>query len=172
LVHFAFGTKYDLGDSSLRLMSAGTVIFMLNQYLFYVILSKKLEQKYITLIVTSTILQILMNLVLLPRIGIVGAASGMLVMGCVMHGGQLFLLKRVGFLSAGEVLRTEIFVAGAVSGIALSWSLYGGGLLAWGCAMVWVVCFSQVLIGVQDRVLVGNWLVKKRRALLQRFQRS
>jgi O-antigen/teichoic acid export membrane protein len=157
-----FGSKYAQAELPIRLMTPLLGIFMANQYIFYTVLAGKLEKQYIWVVGLSTGLQFVLNLWLLPVIGIAGAAIGMLAMGLSLHAGQIVLLVRKGALGANEVTRQEVFLglvtvslglfgyfrAGAVVGTVLSLALLAG--LAWG-----------VLLRKGDTRTLGAWMLRR-----------
>jgi O-antigen/teichoic acid export membrane protein len=121
LIQLFFGGRYAGAASATRLMTLATPVFMLNQYLFYILLVRRREHSYTYLILAATVLQVGVNLALLPRLGIAGAAVGMLVMGVSLHGGQLVLLVRDKALQLAEAFRLEAFVFGSAAVVAALW---------------------------------------------------
>ena len=111
LIQMLFGAKYDAAIPAVKVMASLTSVFMLNNYFLYVLLGKNAETSYVTILAVATVAQIGVDLVLLPRLGIVGAAIGMTVMGLIVHAGQLALLIKFGWLRTREVIRMEAFVA-------------------------------------------------------------
>lgn len=166
LVRLFFGDKYATAETAIRLMTLATVVFMLNQYLLYVVLTHKLEKIYTYLIVLSTGLQVVVDLILLPRIGIAGAAVGMLVMAAGIHVGQLLLLQRHQALTNGEIFRMETFVLGSIGGLAAAWAGGVGPLVGTGAAVLLAgVLGLFIVLGSHDREQVWVWIMR-RRALL------
>jgi O-antigen/teichoic acid export membrane protein len=109
----------------MRVMASVTSVFMLNNYFLYVLLGKKVETPYVAILAAATLAQVGIDLVLLPRIGIVGAAIGMIAMGVVVHCGQVALLLTSGWLRARDAARMEAFVAVVVllTVVASAWRL-------------------------------------------------
>ncbi len=143
-------------------MTLATAVFMLNQYLLYVVLAHKLEKIYTYLIILATGLQVVVDLILLPRIGIVGAAMGMLVVAAGMHVGQLVLLKRHQALTKEEIFRLEIFVLGSIGGLAVAWAA-GVGPMMGTCATVLLASGLGlfIVLGRYDREQVWVWMTRR-----------
>jgi O-antigen/teichoic acid export membrane protein len=166
LMRLFFGDKYATAETAIRLMTLATAVFMLNQYLLYVVLAHKLEKIYTYLIILATGLQVVVDLILLPRIGIVGAAVGMLVVAAGMHVGQLVLLKHHQALTTGEIFRLEAFLLGSIGGLAAAWAAGVGPMLGTGAAALLVgVLGLFIVLGSNDREQVWGWMMR-RRALL------
>ena len=121
VVSLVFGGKYSEAEGAMRLMTLTGSVFMLNQYLFYSLLARKLEGAYTRLILLATLVQIVVDVALLPRLGIVGAALGMLAMGTIVHVGQLRLLSRESVLAFHEIVRIEVFLLGSIGMMAVLW---------------------------------------------------
>ena len=158
LVQGFFGNKYVGAETTIRLMALISGIFMLNQYLLYSVLANKLEKNYTWYIFIATLIQISVDLALIPRLGIIGAALGMLVIGIILHLGQVGLLWRQDILERSEVLRLELFLACSF-GITLAvW--IASPILIFNTFLVWLIVGllgSFVLLEQPDRVQLWHW---------------
>jgi O-antigen/teichoic acid export membrane protein len=164
VVEFFFGNKYAEANGSLRLMTLATVVFMLNQYLFYVLLAVKQEKAYTWLILIGALLQVGVDVVLLPRIGIIGAAWGMIVMAGAMHLGQLVLLRRCGVLSAGEIVRWETFIVVLVGVSALvSWGGAGPIIGTLAVGVLAAITGAFLVLDRMDREQLCGWIKRSGR---------
>ncbi len=130
LIELFFGSKYAEARTPLALLTLATAIFMQNQYFLYDLLSSGLEKTYTMIIATGSIGQVLLNLWLLPRIGVEGAALALVVTGVAMHAGQVALLLRAGKLDRDEVVRMETFAVALAVGLAIAWRLDIPSLIA------------------------------------------
>jgi O-antigen/teichoic acid export membrane protein len=153
-----FGSKFSGAEASIRVMAPAGAVFMLNQYFFYVLLARRLEGRYTLVVLVTTVLQVATDVWLLPRIGIAGAAVGMLVLGVTMHAGQMILLCTNAAMTLAETLMQEVFILASVAtmlvlarfavppvaGAALA--LGAVGVLGW-----WIV------LSPQDKQRIWNW---------------
>jgi O-antigen/teichoic acid export membrane protein len=158
IIEFLFGTKYGVAKPALELMAGGTVLFMMNQYFFYVLLVKRREKAYIGIIVASTIVQLVVDSILLPRFGILGAGFGMLALGIIAHISQIILLHSERVFEWFDLLRIETFVGVSIALLA-SLRMWQFGALA-GFLIGAVFCSALGIIVVlteADRV----WLRKR-----------
>jgi len=121
LLEMFFGTKYVDARVSLGLLTMATAFFMLNQYFLYDLLSLGLEKSYTLIIAAVSLGQVAINVILLPRIGVEGAALALMVTGVLMHAGQMLLLVRAGQLVLREVVRMEVFIITLAGGLAAAW---------------------------------------------------
>ncbi len=119
LARWFFGDKYLSAEGAMRLMSIVSIVFMLNQYLLYTVLAKKMEKEYTPFVLLATLIQILVDLVLVPHLGIEGAAWGMLAMGIVVHIAQMGLLLRENVFEGSEMVRLEASVLCSVGIITI-----------------------------------------------------
>ncbi len=159
IVKYFFANKYADADDATRLMTAATAVFMLNQYLFYVVLASGLEKRYSFIILAATLVQAAVNVYLLPRFGIAGAAIAMLVMGAIMHVGQLFLLCRHGTLDRRETVRLEVFLVIALIGFGLTYAFRFGPVV--GSLVMFVVVgltSAFIVMNANDHRQIGTWL--------------
>jgi O-antigen/teichoic acid export membrane protein len=117
------GSKYAGAETAIELMILGGSVFMLNQYLFYSLLAQELEHDYAWLLLVATVLQIVVDLVAMPRLGVLGAVLGMLVMGTILHAGQIGLLIRRHVMERIEVVRTEVFLWSSIAFAAFLWTV-------------------------------------------------
>ncbi len=162
LIEIAFGGKYAGAEGSVKLMTLVTAVFMLNQYFLYVVLAGNQENRYTVLLLIATPIQVAIDAVLLPRVGIIGAAWGMLVMGLAVHGGQLALLLRAGVLEGREILRMEGFLGGLIAVVAGLWLVQ---LNIWAGLVIGVVAcvaLGGLVIERSDRALGLDWLKQYR----------
>jgi O-antigen/teichoic acid export membrane protein len=168
LVNLFFGAKYLAAELSIRLMTLGTMVFMLNQFLFYMVLGLKKEGPYTLVILAATVAQVLVDSLLLPRIGISGAAIGMMVMGGCMHLGQIILLKRNGSLDGTEILHLEVFLGGLTGSLILAWWC-GIGVVAGTCValILVVVAGGKLVLRPDDRAQIRDWLMARRAGWFQ-----
>lgn len=159
LIHLAFGNKYAAADPALSFMALATAVFMLNQYLFYLVLTERLEGPYTYLIVAATAVQVMADVVLIPRLGILGAAVGLVVMSIVLHAGQLILLNTRRVLALDEIARADGFLVCVVAGLLACRSLGLGETT--GTFMLLLVVGGVggfVVLDAKDRDRVLGWM--------------
>jgi O-antigen/teichoic acid export membrane protein len=149
LVSIFFDNKYAGADGAIRLLTLGGAIFMLNQYLFYSVLAHKLEGEYTWLIVVATLAQVILDITLMPYIGIRGAAVGMLAMGLTLHLGQFGLFLHKHILERSEVMRIEAFLVASLALVSILW--LESPLLVMNTILSWLI------IGVLGLVLILNY---------------
>lgn len=146
LVAVVFDDKYVGAATAIRLMALVSPVFMLNQYLFYLFLVQRQEQNFTVLVLGTTAVQVGLNLLLLPRIGILGAAVAMSVMGILLHGGQLVLLVRHGYLRLAEAIRFDVFVFVSTGVLGFLWLADVGPLIGTGVASAAVAVLAILLL--------------------------
>jgi len=172
LVSLFFGDKYEGAATATRLMTLASPLFMLNQYLFYMLLVRRQERSYTYLIFMTTALQAVVNLALLPRIGIAGAALGMLVTGVSLHAGQLVLLVRDKALQVGEALRLEVFLFGSAAVVTSLWLIGTGAAMGTSVALAAVVVLGAVLmLETEERPMLPEYAILAARRLMPRVLR-
>jgi O-antigen/teichoic acid export membrane protein len=118
-----FGTKYVEAEPTIRLLAITATVFMLNQYFVYVLIAEKLESAYARILFPSILVQILVDVLLIPILGIMGAAWGMVVMGISVHIGQLYLLTNSRVIQREDVFRAEAFVVAMTAITITLWAL-------------------------------------------------
>ncbi len=150
LITLLLGNKYEEADLVVKVLTLGGAIFMLNQYLFYTVLAEKLEREYGWIVVAATFVQFTADIFLIPRLGLLGAALGLLGMGITLHVGQLGLLMRQAILDFAEVIRLEIFMLASIVFTALLWlinlNLVAATLAACGVSLLlsrWLILGSD-----------------------------
>lgn len=121
LITLLLGNKYEEADLVVKMLTLGGAIFMLNQYLFYTVLAEKLEREYSGIVIAATLVQFIVDIILIPRLGLMGAVLGLLGMGVTLHVGQLGLLMRRTLLNVDEVIRLEIFMFVSIVFTAFLW---------------------------------------------------
>jgi O-antigen/teichoic acid export membrane protein len=127
--HLLFRNKFAGAEDAIKIMTPAGAIFMLNQYLFYLVLTRKVETQYTVVLIFTTASQAMTDVWLLPHLGIAGAAVGMLVLGFTLHIGQMVLLCRCNAISVRDVWRQESFLLGSLGIILCLWFIKTGPLI-------------------------------------------
>jgi O-antigen/teichoic acid export membrane protein len=157
VVRLFVGNKYAGAETAIELMILPGSIFMLNQYFFYSLLARKLERDYAWLLLVATILQIIVDLIAMPVLGIVGAVFGMLAMGTLLHLGQIGLLIRRRVLQSSEIRRLEGFLWASIAIAGVLWMV--SGYLVLNTVIFWLAAGS-----------LGNFLLLRRDGRAQLVQ--
>jgi len=118
-----FGSKFADAYLSLAILTMATAVFMQNQYFLYELLSFGLEKIYTRVILAASIVQVALNVFLLPRIGVKGAALALVLTGVLIHAGQMALLISKGQLRVSEVVRMNLFGIIIIGGLLTAWTL-------------------------------------------------
>jgi O-antigen/teichoic acid export membrane protein len=125
IVRTFVGSKYAGAETAIALLMLGGSVFMLNQYLFYSLLARGLEREYAWLLLAAMVLQVVVDVLSMPGLGVLGAVLGMFVMGTILHAGQMRLLIRQHMIDRSEVIRVEVFVWSSIAVAALLWMVSG-----------------------------------------------
>jgi|GEM_PF-3685929 len=110
LIGILFAEKYSaIGLPVVILMLASGVIAA-NGVFYQSALARGRERLLLIVTIVTTVLQALSNLWLIPRLGITGAALGMLVLAVATSIGLSFVVWRCGVYSGSAILRILIFI--------------------------------------------------------------
>jgi O-antigen/teichoic acid export membrane protein len=160
LIHTLFGDKYAGAEAATRVMALVSALFMLNQYLVYVILARRRERDYTYVLFAATLLQVAVDLVLLPRFGLVGAALGMVAMGIAVHVGQLAVCVREHVIDLVEAVRLDAFLIATVTVVGVFWlSSVGPVVGSIGALVIGGVLGNMLLLQSADRRLLREYMV-------------
>lgn len=119
LIKLFFGEKFLNVELPVMILMLASSLIASSGVFYYFALSKGLESKLLLVIGITTTLQLLSNLYLIPKLGIIGAALGMFVLAVSTLMGFTILIQVENVIPRDVVRRILIFLSISVSVVAL-----------------------------------------------------
>ena len=104
LVKLMFGSKFTGVELPVRIMMLSAAMIAASAAFYHLVLSRGRESRLFLITIIATALQFASNLYLIPRLGIVGAALGMLVLAIATITG-LMIIAQIGNLVPDVIIR-------------------------------------------------------------------
>jgi O-antigen/teichoic acid export membrane protein len=158
ILEWLFQAKFREAEPILQMLMLVGGIFVSNQMLHYMALAHKLERKLLWVFGLATVLQVIINLWLLPTVGIVGAAWGMIIFGATSFCGLLGLLLINHVLAPNLILRVVGFHGLLVIVAALCIAFKLSLLMSSGIMALIVVLASFFLWTKSDAQFIRAWI--------------
>ena len=148
LIDLLYGARYDEAVVPLRLLGATTLFVGLNQMASVVLIARDRPALFTRLLAATAVLNIALNVALIPAQGATGAATAAFISGALLLvGGMAIIAREVG--STGFV---RPFASPALAGMAMTAAIFLTGLPLVPAALVGSVAYVLVL-GLAERRL-------------------
>lgn len=166
ILQLLWGDKYQLANPMIQLLMFGAALATISGACYYLLISKRLEKKILTVTAIATGLQVSTNFLLIPALGGLGAAIGMLVLIGTTGIGLSWLAHREQVLTSIKLVRMAVFLfimlllAGLLLYLDASMVLGLFALLALGIVGMYFI----LIVGTERKLLmnlVGDYFFKK-----------
>ncbi|MFH0808990.1 MAG: oligosaccharide flippase family protein [Pseudomonadota bacterium] len=104
-----FGHKYIAAEPVVRLMMLAASLIAPCALSYFLLIARGLEVQIVSVSLVAMAGQIVTDLLLIPRLGALGAAGGMIALLLVVEAGYMLLVYRKQLMSASEVVRVLLF---------------------------------------------------------------
>ena len=145
LVVLLFGKEYDAAGPTLRIMGLVAVMLFLNSLFVYLFSALGKQKFYMTSIAVSLLINILLDLTLIPLWDIEGAAIATLCSELALYTSGIILLTRAGQVTALFQLLLKPMIAVLLSGCLLVWPLVQG---SWTSLIFGTAGFGGLFLGL------------------------
>lgn len=119
LIKLMFGNKFPGVELPVMILMLSASIIAASGVFYYLALSKSIESKLLLITLITTMLQFASNLYLIPKLGITGAALGMLVLAITTLGGLTIVVRVGNFVPQVVTRRILIFLSSSILYIPL-----------------------------------------------------
>jgi O-antigen/teichoic acid export membrane protein len=119
LIKLIFGNKFSEAELPIMILMLSASIIAASGVFYHLALSKGLESKLLLITTITTTLQFAANLILIPKLGITGAALGMLVLAITTLTGLTILVQVETLVPRAVIRRILIFLSASIFYVAL-----------------------------------------------------
>jgi O-antigen/teichoic acid export membrane protein len=145
LILLLFGQGYDAAGNTLRIMGAVAVLLFMNSLFVYLFSALGKQKFYMTSIAISLLLNILLDLILIPLWDIEGAAIATLCSELALYAAGIILLSRAGLVTDLLKLLLKPVSAVLLSGGVLVWPLVSG---SWTSLLIGTAGFAGLFLAL------------------------
>lgn len=164
VVELIWQDKYSAAKPLLHALLPVVALATAIMVLYYPLLAEHMEKGILSVIVTAAALQLVANLILIPKIGAFGAVVGMAVQAVVNYVGYSWLAIRRGIHTWDRLVSHCLFITGLLgTGAVLWWT--DTGILVGGLTLAFFggLAGYMLLIPSRERRWLTSWLYRKAR---------
>jgi len=164
LMVLLFGQNYDAAGTTLRIMGGVAVLLFLNSLFVYLFSALGKQKLYMAVIAMSLLINLLLDLALIPLWDIEGAAIATLCSELTLYVAGILLLARFGQVTALLQLLLKPLIAAGLAAPLLLWPLVSG---SWTSLIVgsaaFAILFAALALGL--KIMTREELMTLRAAL-------
>lgn len=129
VIHFLFGAPYAPAVPMFQILSLTFLLIFPGIFISYAVIAYNKQRQTVGFTAAGALGNILLNAILIPRYGPVGAAAATVVAQVLSYGGMWFYLKRVDTITVLPYLKKILVAALLMGGVSVSLNAIGAHIL-------------------------------------------